>query len=218
MPRETSCSPTFRSPRYLDDPSSPHPSDDKRTGLCWRHRHGQEDCREPGVHGSRSGHAARYEPPFYFFSWRLTLSPQAPGEGYSAKRADIWAMGISLYCFLTGRLPFTGASSFLIFEAIREQECAHRLLTAGTLTSLKLAFRTRPTWNPRVAISSARCSSVIRRSELRWQTFAFTHGSPQTASLRSRRVRKTAAGDGTAHTFCWLFRYLCCFWHAMIPH
>lgn len=37
----------------------------------------------------------------------LFLSPEAAaGEGYSAFEADIWAIGVSLYCFLFGMLPF----------------------------------------------------------------------------------------------------------------
>jgi len=38
------------------------------------------------------------------------LSPEAlTGDPYSSKKADVWALGVSLFCFLFKQLPFSGA-------------------------------------------------------------------------------------------------------------
>jgi Serine/threonine protein kinase len=52
------------------------------------------------------------------------LPPELCGPAHgevSGKAADIWSMGVSLYCFRYGRLPFESESLIEIREAIRTQ-------------------------------------------------------------------------------------------------
>ncbi|EFN58000.1 hypothetical protein CHLNCDRAFT_34388, partial [Chlorella variabilis] len=44
------------------------------------------------------------------------------GDAYHAKPADMWALGITLYCFVFGDLPFKGASLDELYTAIQRQE------------------------------------------------------------------------------------------------
>ncbi|KAI1484370.1 kinase-like domain-containing protein [Biscogniauxia mediterranea] len=47
---------------------------------------------------------------------------QAKHGDVSGKAADIWSMGVCLYCFKYGKLPFNGDNVVEMFEAIRTQE------------------------------------------------------------------------------------------------
>ncbi|EUB56694.1 CBL-interacting protein kinase [Echinococcus granulosus] len=44
---------------------------------------------------------------------------QGTGEAYSGKKADIWALGITLALMLTGKLLYDGLTKYDVFEAIR---------------------------------------------------------------------------------------------------
>ncbi|KAI5863260.1 Pkinase-domain-containing protein [Durotheca rogersii] len=47
---------------------------------------------------------------------------QAKHGDVSGKAADVWSMGVSLYCLKYGKLPFRGANVLDMYEAIRTQE------------------------------------------------------------------------------------------------
>ncbi|KAL5112609.1 Serine/threonine-protein kinase GRIK1 [Taenia crassiceps] len=44
---------------------------------------------------------------------------QGTGEAYSGKKAEIWAVGMTLALMLTGKLPYDGLTKYDIMEAIR---------------------------------------------------------------------------------------------------
>jgi len=56
------------------------------------------------------------------------LSPEALGGGHDSafhgRPADVWAAGVTLYCMLYGRLPFTGANATDMITNIIEQALA----------------------------------------------------------------------------------------------
>ena len=45
-------------------------------------------------------------------------SKEPPIDPYAL---DIWAMGVTLFCFIFGQVPFTGNSEFEVFHAINNQ-------------------------------------------------------------------------------------------------
>lgn len=58
------------------------------------------------LHSSDSGGT------FFFFAPEMTKAKQ--GAGYSAKAADIWALGVSLYMWLYLKAPFEVYRAFLL--------------------------------------------------------------------------------------------------------
>ncbi|RKP02064.1 hypothetical protein CXG81DRAFT_11257, partial [Caulochytrium protostelioides] len=69
-----------------------------------------------------------------FFSPELTR----PYHGdVSSIAADMWAMGVTLYCMLKGRLPFEGESILDLYEAIQTKEPDYSDLSEGVVDLLK---------------------------------------------------------------------------------
>lgn len=49
-------------------------------------------------------------------------SLQATRDKYSGKAADVWAMGVTLYCFVFGKIPFNHGNRFSLYELIKTSE------------------------------------------------------------------------------------------------
>lgn len=50
------------------------------------------------------------------------LSKETSKEGYNGKRADIWSLGVTFFCFAFLEIPFQGGNLVEIFEVIKEKE------------------------------------------------------------------------------------------------
>ncbi|KAK6541590.1 hypothetical protein TWF694_007392 [Orbilia ellipsospora] len=65
---------------------------------------------------------------------------------YDGKAADIWSMGVCLYCFFYGRLPFDHDSIMELYESIREEPIIYTDDTPPELLDLfKRIFQRDPT-------------------------------------------------------------------------
>ncbi|KAJ3373588.1 hypothetical protein GGF31_000429 [Allomyces arbusculus] len=51
-----------------------------------------------------------------------TSSTSSTGLNVSGRACDIWSMGVTLYCMVFGRLPFTGRSVVELYKSIAEDE------------------------------------------------------------------------------------------------
>lgn len=55
---------------------------------------------------------------------------------YSGKISDIWACAVTLYCFITGKLPFEGDNITQIYSSIQEKEPNYDLIKSKDLIDL----------------------------------------------------------------------------------
>ena len=76
------------------------------------------------------------------------LSPEALGGGHDSafhgRPADVWAAGVTLYCMLYGRLPFTGANASDMITNIIEQALAFPHVQVGAREVLAMMLCKEP--------------------------------------------------------------------------
>ncbi|CBZ50836.1 putative Atypical MEK-related kinase (incomplete catalytic triad) [Neospora caninum Liverpool] len=130
--------------------------------------------------------------------------------GNYGRKVDIWAVGVILYVFLFGRLPFVASDTFHLFKSIIEEEPAWTYTPTRDLASRTadcLAFSTENLQGAadpaRNAIGAwpeegdvcreERCSSPARR---RFETVPFP-GSPAAAFSNSKRVERDTRDSST---------------------
>jgi serine/threonine protein kinase len=85
-----------------------------------------EHAEERGQHGGSASTPAFTAP---------EIINREHGE-YHAKNADIWAMGVTLFVFAFGRLPFNADNSFLMYECIDADAVVIPCDDAGTCPML----------------------------------------------------------------------------------
>ena len=77
-----------------------------------------------------SGNLSQTEGTFHF------MAPECGEDGeFSAYEVDIWAMGVCLYCFVFGKLPFWSDNITEIFDIIKEKEIE---IPSGTSPALRI--------------------------------------------------------------------------------
>ena len=64
----------------------------------------------------------------YFLAPELCPTEGAGGSRVVGTAIDVWALGVTLYCFLVGRLPFQAQQEFELYQVIRSQECVFGFL------------------------------------------------------------------------------------------
>ncbi|KAL4468337.1 hypothetical protein ABPG72_010738 [Tetrahymena utriculariae] len=70
----------------------------------------------------------------YYFMPPEALSKENSKEGYNGKKADVWSLGVTFFCFTFLEIPFQGSTLQEIFEVIKEKELAfpsHRKCSDG---------------------------------------------------------------------------------------
>lgn len=114
------------------------------------------------------------------------------GEEYSAYQADVWAMGITLYALLTGRLPYCEDSEADTMDAIESKPCGPRV--AGG----KVLLPTHPTCSANShAVPADQCA--LARSPIgrrKGPAGASARQGPVYPHWRSRALRAQAAAAG----------------------
>lgn len=66
-------------------------------------------------------------------------SPRAPLTAAAAATAgDVWALGVCLYLFIFGCTPFSGQSSYQVYEAVQKQPLAFPPSKAGSEASAEV--------------------------------------------------------------------------------
>lgn len=50
------------------------------------------------------------------------LSKENSKEGYNGKRADIWSLGVTFFCFAFLEIPFSGRNLIEIFNVIKQKK------------------------------------------------------------------------------------------------
>ena len=65
--------------------------------------------------GAAARHCAGFSTPAF-------RSPESLASGYQPSfEMDLWALGVCVYMWTFGELPFTGAAPFIIYDKIRSQ-------------------------------------------------------------------------------------------------
>ncbi|KNC76770.1 hypothetical protein SARC_10751, partial [Sphaeroforma arctica JP610] len=75
------------------------------------------------------------------------LAPECLHEDvntYSGRPIDIWAMGVTLYCFMFGKVPFTGANILDLHDNIQQAEPDYGQLDSNLVDLLKGMLRKSP--------------------------------------------------------------------------
>lgn len=130
---------------------------------------------------------------------------QARNAKHADARCDIYALGSTLYHFVTGRLPFAGETVLELIEAKEKGQfkpaCRHN---AGVPERLSLVIDKMMAKDPRHRYGS--CAEVIHDLEnlgLAAESLSFTGGGSGTAPVSRRAspsTRNIASGSDTAAT------------------